>query len=95
MVQGAPNKTVYVIKDTVDIYYFCKNCDETAQEHLLFKLPSVSFNREVPAFFFQNWKISPIPNRNPPPPGAKKIGRKPDPQAVGKCESPGDGKAWN
>ena len=38
-------KMVHVIKDTVDIYCFCKNWYETAQEHLLFKLPPVSLKQ--------------------------------------------------
>ena len=44
---------VYAIKDTVDIYCFCKYLYEAAQEHL----PQFQFetNREVPAFFFQNY----------------------------------------
>ena len=36
---------VYVIKDTVDIYYFCKNWYDLAQVHLLFKLPPISLKQ--------------------------------------------------
>ena len=36
---------VNVIKDTVGIYCFCKSWHETAQEHLLFKLPPVSLKQ--------------------------------------------------
>ena len=36
---------VNVIKDTVDIYWFCKSWHETAQEHPLFKLPPVSMKQ--------------------------------------------------
>ena len=38
-------KMVYVIKDTVDIYRFCKNSYETAQVQLRFKLPPVSLKQ--------------------------------------------------
>ena len=36
---------VNLIKDTVDIYWFCKSRHETAQEHPLFKLPPVSLKQ--------------------------------------------------
>ena len=34
-----------VIKDTIDMYCFCKSWHETAQEHLIFKLPPVSLKQ--------------------------------------------------
>ena len=48
-------KMVYVIKDTVDIYYFCKNWYESAQEHLLSKLPPVS-SKQVDKFLHFSFK---------------------------------------
>ena len=56
---------VNVIKDTVDIYCFYKSWHETAQEHLLFKLPPVSLNWEVPALVFKTVEISLIQNHEP------------------------------
>ena len=69
----------YVIKDTVDIYCFCNNWYETAQEHLLFKLPQVSWNKSKSSYIFLSklLEISLIQN---PDPRAKKVGRKPNPR---------------
>ena len=44
---------VCVIKDTAEIYCFCKNWYNTAQEHMLFELPPVSLKQFEK--FFQNW----------------------------------------
>ena len=57
-------KMVYVIKDTVDIYYFCKNWHETAQEDLLFKRPPVSLPQIENSCIFLSklQKLSPIQN---------------------------------
>ena len=46
---------VYLIKDIVDIYGFCKIWHETAQEHLLCKLPLVSL-KQVEKFLYFSFK---------------------------------------
>ena len=46
---------VYVIKDTIDIYCFCKSWHETAQEDLLFKLLPV-FLKEIEKFLHLSLK---------------------------------------
>ena len=90
---------VYVIKDTVDIYCFCKNWYKTAQEHLLFQAASsfLETNREIPTVFFQNSKK--FLEFNTPTPRAKKVGRKPDPPGSENERIPvgrqGDGQVWN
>ena len=90
---------VYFIKDTVDIYGFCKNWYETAQEHLLFKPPLVSFKQIEKFLHFSFKTVENLSNSKPQPPGQRKLVENPTPWAVRTCESPGvaqgDGHAWN
>ena len=45
-------------KDTVDIYYFCKNWYETAQNTCFSRCLQFLWNKSrIPAFFFQNCRI--------------------------------------
>ena len=89
---------VYVIKDTVDIYCFCKNWYKTAQEHLLFKLPPISLKQVERFLQFSFKNVENFSNSKLRPPGKESWGNF-DPRAVGTCESPwvarGDGQAWN
>ena len=94
-------KMVYVIKDTVDIYCFCKNWYETAQEHLPFKLPPVSLKQIEKFLHFSFKTVGNFSNSKPRYPREKNVGRKPDPWGSGKVRIPrgrpgrGDGQAWN
>ena len=76
---------VHVIKGTADIYCFCKNWYETAQEHPLFKLPSVSF-KQIEKFLHFSSKICLIQNRDP---RAKNVWQKPDPSNSEQVRIPG------
>ena len=67
-------KTVCVIKDIVDICCFCKNWYETAQEHLLFTLPPVSFKQIEKFLHFSFRTVENFPNSRPQPPGQRKLG---------------------
>ena len=62
-------KTVYVIKDTVDIHCFCRNWYETAQELLLFKLPPVSLKQIEKLLHFSFRIIENFSNSKPRTPG--------------------------
>ena len=80
---------VYVIKDTVHIYCFCQRCYETAQEHLLLKLPPVSL-KQIEKFLHFSFKTVEIFSYSKPrAPGQRKLGESPTPGAVRTCESPG------
>ena len=59
-------KMVCVIKDTADIYCFCKKND---MKHLLFKLPPIFLNKSRSSWIFLSklWKIFLIQNLDPPP----------------------------
>ena len=76
---------VYVIKYTVDIYCLCKNLSETAQEHLLFKLPPVSL-KQIEKFlqYCRKFLLFKIPDSR-----AKKVGRKPTPSGSENVRIPG------
>ena len=58
---------VQLSKDTVDIYCFCKNLHEAAQEHLLCKLPPISLKQIEQFLHFSLWTVetSLIQNRDP------------------------------
>ena len=90
---------VYVIKDTVDIYCFCKNWYKTAQEHPVFKLPPISLNQIEKFLHFSFKTVWNFSNSNPDPPGQRKLGENPTPgqwERVNPRGSPGgDGQAWN
>ena len=79
---------VYVIKGTVTIYCFCKNRYETAQEHLLFKLPPVSLKQIEKFLHFSFKTVEHFSNSKPRPPGQRKLGENPALRAVRTCESP-------
>ena len=91
-----------IIKDTVDIYCFCKNWYETAQEHMLmlFKLPPVSLN-QIEKFLHISFRtVENFSTSKPRPPGQRKLDENPTPGEVRTCESRGvaqgeDGQAWN
>ena len=74
---------VYLIKDTVDIYCFWKNCHENAQVHLLFKLPPIFLKQieKFPQFSFKT--VENFSNSEPRPPGQRKLGETPTPVPPG------------
>ena len=63
---------VNVAKDTVGIYCFCKSLHETAQEHLLFKLPPVSL-KQIEKFLLLSLKTVETLIQNPEPPGSENV----------------------
>ena len=88
-------KMIYVIKDTVDIYCFCKKWYETAQEHLLFKLPQVSLKKIEKFLHFSFRTVESFYNTKPP----RKFGENPisgseNVWILGGCQA-GDGRTWN
>ena len=92
-------KMVYVIKDTVDIYYFCKNWYETAQELPAFQAVSSFFDTNQELLHFSLKTAKNFSNSKPWPSRQRKLGENLTLQAVWTCESlgvpRGDGQAWN
>ena len=87
---------VCVIKDTADIYCFCKNWYDSAQEHLLFKLPPVSL-KPIKKFLHFSFKTAEnFSNSKPRPPGRRKLDENPTSKAARTCESRGSpGGGWS
>ena len=89
---------VSVVTDTVDIYCFCKNRYETAQEYLPFRLPTVSL-KQIEKFLHFSFKtgrkysliqnLDPPGTRKPDPPGSENV------RISGVAGGGGDGQDWH
>ena len=78
-----------------NFYCFHKNCHETAQEHLLFKMPPVSLTQIEKFLHFSFKTVENFSNSKPRPPGQRKLGETPPGSGnVGiPGGRPGDGQA--
>ena len=85
----------YVIRDTVDIYCFCKRWYVTAQEHLPFKLPTVSLKQieKFPHFSFKT--LEDFSHSKLRPPGQRKLSENPSPGQRERANPGGSTGGWS